>query len=135
MKTLLVAFLGLFFTALNLVGVTPDVLPALRVPRSVTFDKGSSGDTTQDAVMVSEKEVFYSAMDKKNSLWIGFRADHKGNLLGFHIVQVDTCIFQWESVPSDSNSARTNKVRTDVEGWKKLFRNKVVFNRPIEYSK
>jgi hypothetical protein len=68
-------------------------------------------------------------------LWVGFRADHAGNLLGFHIVQVDTCIFQWGKVVSDSGVVPPNKVRTDVEGWRKLFKKKVVFDRPIEYSK
>jgi hypothetical protein len=38
-------------------------------------------------------------------------------------------------VVSDSGVVPPNKVRTDVEGWRKLFKKKVVFDRPIEYSK
>ncbi len=123
----LFAFLFLMIVASAFGG---DKLPWLSVPKVVTFDRGPDFYTRIDPVRVNKDGVIYSAM-AKGGLWIGFRADHKGNLLGFHIVRSDSIIFSWgTSVIVDDG----NVVKTDVEAWKRLFKKKVVFNRPVEFS-
>ena len=112
--------------------VIVEKLPVLKVPKSVTFDKGPGYQTQVDPVVIHpDGTVSYWAYARKEGLWVNFIANNNGELLGFRVGTGDTFLF---SCGTGTGENRQSIVKTDEGEWRKLFWTQVRF-RPFILEK